>query len=151
MIARGFDAAAFQEVQPPPPPAVPEDYRYDPAGRRDPFVNPVRTTPPPAPPEPENAASAPAPPGGLSGVRLADARVTGVVTSEHTAMNAALILAPGGTTFIVRTGDSLLDAVVAGIRSDAVVFRPGPPPDGPGPGSGGEIVRRVGGPPPDGP
>lgn len=150
LIAPCRAAAPFQQVPGPPPPAIPEDFRYDPAGRRDPFVNPVPVAPP-APEQPEDPAGAPVRPGGLSGVPLAEARVAGVVTSADAAMNAALILAPGGATFIARPGDSLLDAVVAGIRSDAVVFRRGAPADGSRPRAGEEVVRPVGGVTPDGP
>jgi hypothetical protein len=124
----------------PPVLAVPRGYKYDPRGRRDPFVNPV-----PKPPAPEPAIPVIRPPG-LKGVLLVEANLTGVVTSrEATAMNRVVIAAPGGRTYFAAPGDALFDAVIKEIRPDSVVFTLAPP----GGNRGGqqpanrEVVRRV--------
>jgi hypothetical protein len=104
--------------EPPPVLSVPKDYRYNARGRRDPFVNPV--------PKPvQRAAAAPqAPqcPQGLKGVLVSQATISGVVTSKEPSMNIAIIGAPGGKTYFARIGDALCDAVVTGIKLDAVTF-----------------------------
>jgi len=101
--------------------SVPKDYRYNARGRRDPFVNPV--------PKPvQRAAAAPAQaqapqcPQGLKGVLVAQASISGVVTSREPSMNIVIIGAPGGKTYFARVGDALCDAVVTGIKLDTVTF-----------------------------
>ncbi|HYR44548.1 MAG TPA: hypothetical protein VER98_16075 [Terriglobia bacterium] len=107
--------------EPPPVLSVPKNYRYNARGRRDPFVNPVpkpvqRTggAPPPPPQCPQ--------PQGLKGVLVAQAAISGVVTSREPSMNIVIIGAPGGKTYFARVGDALCDAVVTGIKLDTVTF-----------------------------
>jgi hypothetical protein len=100
----------------PPVLAVPRGYKYDPRGRRDPFVNPV---PKPAPPEPAIPVIRPP---GLRGVLMSEANLTGVVTSRESSMNRVVIAAPGGRTYFAAPGDALFDAIVKEIRPDSVVF-----------------------------
>jgi hypothetical protein len=102
---------------PPPAMTVPENYRYQSRGRRDPFVNPV-----PIPAEP--AAVIPVErPKGPKGVLLSEARLLGIVYStEAPEMTRAMIGANGGMTYFLRKGDELFDAVVKDIQRDAVVY-----------------------------
>src|SRR5262245_4577370 len=77
----------------PPVLSVPEGYKYNGRGRRDPFVNPV--------PKPiTKPAASPAPPRqrppGLKGVLVSEAVVAGVVTSREPSMTVVVITAPGG-------------------------------------------------------
>jgi hypothetical protein len=120
----GFSQAQQPQPQKPPeepPPAmsVPKTYRYNARGRRDPFVNPV-----PKPVQRAATPGAPPPqcPQGLKGVLVSQATISGVVTSKEPSMNIAIIGAPGGKTYFARIGDALCDAVVTGIKLDAVTF-----------------------------
>jgi hypothetical protein len=101
--------------------SVPLTYRYDPRGRRDPFVNPI---PKPNPPEPEIPVVRPP---GLKGVLLNEANVIGIVTSREPAMNVAVISAPGGKTYFATRRDTLFDAAIKDIRVDSVIFTLRPP------------------------
>jgi hypothetical protein len=105
---------------PPPVLSVPADYRYDAAGRRDPFANPI----PKGGGEPSGSDQTTitiARPPGLPGLLLAEARLSGVVTSREPSMNRAVIVGPGGKTYFATRGDALLDAVIKEIRSDSTV------------------------------
>src|SRR5712671_1688222 len=77
-------AAAPPPEEPPPPLAVSKDYRYNPRGRRDPFVNPV-----PKPVQAQRAAVVPpsARPDGPRGVLIAEVTVAGIVSSREPSMN----------------------------------------------------------------
>ena len=125
--------------EPPPALSVPRNYRYNARGRRDPFVNPV-----PKPVQRAAAAPAQAPqcPQGLKGVLVAQATISGVVTSREPSMNIAIIGAPGGKTYFARVGDALCDAVVTGIKLDTVTFALTAP-GGADQKSPREIVRKV--------
>ena len=115
--------------------AVPPSYRFDPSGRRDPFVNPV---PKPKPGE------APVPiirPKGLPGVLISEAQIAGIVWSHEAEMNRAVIAAPGGRTYFARKGDALFDAVIKDIERDGVVFQVKKDRDGSP--TVEEVVRRV--------
>jgi len=96
---------------------VPQDYRYQSRGRRDPFVNPIpKPTVPVVPPAP------PRPPG-LKGVLVREAQIAGVVTSKEPNMNVVIISAPGArAAYFARVGDELFDAVVRNIQLDTVTF-----------------------------
>ena len=128
-----------QADEPPPVLAVPPGYKYDPRGRRDPFVNPI---PKPVEPEPEIPVVRPP---GLRGLLIAEAVLVGVVSSKEPSMNKVIIQAPGNKTYFAGRGDALFDAVIKEIRPDAVVFtlvgRPGS--RGQPPQENREVVRRV--------
>ena len=139
--------AAFQQPrpgQPPPPPteeepppamAVPQSYRYDSRGRRDPFVNPV--------PKPPPGVVAPIiRPKGLPGVMISEAQIAGIVWSHEAEMNRAVIAAPGGRTYFAKKGDALFDAVIKDIERDGVVFQVKAK-DREGNATVEEVVRRV--------
>ncbi len=133
-------AAQPPAVDPPPVLAVPAGYRYDPRGRRDPFVNPV---PKAAQPEPEIPVVRPP---GLRGVLVSEATIIGVVTSREPSMNMAVILGPGGKTYFATLGEKLFDAVIKQIQADAVVFEVPAPGGQAGQGQAApprEVVRRV--------
>jgi len=103
--------------EPPPAMAVPQVYRFQTRGRRDPFVNPV---PKPAAP----VAVVPIErPKGPKGVLLSEAKILGVVYSKDAPdMTRAMIRSSGGMTYFLRKGDELFDAVVKDIQRDGVVF-----------------------------
>ena len=114
-------ASGAQVEDAPPILSVPSGYKYDPRGRRDPFVNPI---PKPAPPEPEVPVIRPP---GLRGVLIAEVKLMGVVTSREPAMNKVIVQAPGNRIYFAARGDALFDAVIKEIRPDAVVFTLAPP------------------------
>jgi hypothetical protein len=130
-------AAQQQQVEPPPILTVPPGYRYDPRGRRDPFVNPI---PKPAAPEPEIPVVRPP---GLRGVLVSEAIIIGIVTSREPQMNVAVIEAPGGKTYFGARGDELFDAVIQQIRTDEVVFQLSAPRRPGGETPPREVVRKV--------
>ena len=110
-------AKAPPQREEPPVLAVPPGYRYDAAGRRDPFVNPVPksvTKAAPAPPRQR--------PPGLKGVLVSEAGIAGVVTSKEPSMNVVVIAAPGNKTYFARVGDALFDGVVKDIQLGTVTF-----------------------------
>jgi hypothetical protein len=110
-------AKAPVEEDPAPVLSVPEGFRYDQRGRRDPFVNPM---PKPAAPPPEVPTIRP---DGLPGVLVAEARISGIVTSKEPGMTKAIINAPGRKApYFAVNGDTLFDGIIKEIRPDAVVF-----------------------------
>jgi hypothetical protein len=137
--AQAPPAQTTPEVQEPPPVlVVPPGYKYNPRGRRDPFVNPV---PKPAPSAVEIPVVRPP---GLKGVLVTEALIGGIVTSREPSMNVALILAPGGKTYFATKNDTLFDAVIKEIQADAVVFALTPPGRPANPAvPAREIVRKV--------
>lgn len=129
-----------EEVTTRPPLAVPEGYRYNPAGRRDPFVDPR----PPVVVEVDTGPAIPdVRPQGLPGVLLNEALLMGVVTSSEAGMNVVLIQAPGNRTFIARPGDELLDVIISDIRPNEVVFEVKPFEGSPEPVEREEVVRPI--------
>jgi hypothetical protein len=145
-LDRAVFATTLQEQEGPedglverPALAIPPGYRYDPAGRRDPFVNPV---PPPvvvetSPVLPELR------PQGLPGVLLNEAQLMGVVTSSERAMNVVVIQVPGNRTFIARPGDEMFDVIISEIRPGSVVFEVKPLEGEPEPAEREEVERPV--------
>jgi hypothetical protein len=103
------------QVQPPNPLTIPQGYRYDPAGRRDPFVNPVQ-------PEIEIPTVPDVRPPGLPGVLLNEAGLNAIVRSPDPESSVVVIAAPGERVFIAHTGDELYDVVIREIRDRDVVF-----------------------------
>jgi len=108
-------AKAAEPEEPAPPLAVPPGYRYEPRGRRDPFINPV---PQPAPTETGPPVVRP---DGLPGVLVAEVKIAGIVHSGEAEMNRAMLTA-GRRTYFAEVGDSLFDAIIKEIRPDEVVF-----------------------------
>ena len=110
--------AAAKVEDPPPPLSVPAGYRYEPRGRRDPFVNPVPKT------QGGGLAEDPIPvvrPDGLPGVRVSEVKLSGIVHSTDNEMNKAMLVV-GRNTYFAKKGDRLFDGVVKEIRRNEVVF-----------------------------
>jgi Tfp pilus assembly protein PilP len=103
--------------EPLPAMSVPQTYRFQTRGRRDPFVNPVPKPVAPVAPVPLER------PKGSKGVLLSEAKILGVVySSQAPDMTRAMISSNGGVTYFLRKGDELFDAVVKDIQRDGVVF-----------------------------
>ena len=110
--------AAAKVEDPPPPLSVPAGYRYEPRGRRDPFVNPVPKT------QGGGLAEDPIPvvrPDGLPGVLVSEVKLSGIVHSTDNEMNKAMLVV-GRNTYFAKKGDRLFDGVVKEIRRNEVVF-----------------------------
>jgi len=103
--------------EPPPALSVPPGYRYEPRGRRDPFVSPI--------PKPRGGAveeSMPlVRPDGLPGVLVSEVKLSGIVHSTDAQMNKAMLVV-GRNTYFAKKGDSLFDGVIKEIRPNEVVF-----------------------------
>lgn len=104
-------AAAAAEDAPATPPA---NYTYSPDGRRDPFVSLV------------NRGTEPGPrvrgqrPDGVKGLLVNEVVVRGILRSEGGWI--AMVGAPDGKTYTVRTGDRLMDGTVRSINAQMLVF-----------------------------
>lgn len=120
IVASGSASVAQSPAPPPPPsgappaPTPPEDYSYEPASRRDPFVSLVnRGT------DSQPAARA-ARPEGLPGLLVDEVVVRGIVQTANGWM--AMVSGPAGRTFTVRAGDRLMDGSIRTISAQAVVM-----------------------------
>jgi hypothetical protein len=96
----------------PPPPPEPPGYTYDPEGRRDPFVSLLMRGS-----DPGSAATRPPGPPGLL---INEVIVKGIVRDRSGFI--AMIQGPDTKTFIVRTGEKLMDGSVKAITADTVIF-----------------------------
>ena len=90
---------------------------YDGGGRRDPFVSLIA---PKANPSVARAVVAPRPGAGLAGLAVSDVQLKGVIRSGATFV--AILEGPDGRTFLAKRSDRLMDGVIKGIESGAVVF-----------------------------
>ena len=95
---------------PAPDPVAP--YSYDPQARRDPFVSLLARGSDPA--------SASTRPAGLPGLLISEVAVKGIVRDRSGFI--AMVQGPGTKTFIVHTGDKLMDGTIKAITADTVVF-----------------------------
>jgi type IV pilus assembly protein PilP len=93
------------------PAAEAEPYTYDPQGRRDPFVSLVGRGSEPLPSE--RAA-------GVPGLLVSEVTVKGIIRDRQGFL--AMIQAPDSKTYLVRSGDKLLDGGVKTITPEGVVF-----------------------------
>jgi type IV pilus assembly protein PilP len=94
-----------------PPPA--QGYRYEPQGRRDPFVSLVnRGT------EVQTPSAARGP--GVAGLTVDEVALRGIVHSRGAYV--AMVQAPDGRSYIVRSGQRLYDGKVKAVTATAVVF-----------------------------
>lgn len=100
-------------VSSPLPQAPDSGYTYDPAGRRDPFVSLLGRG------EAVNVSSSNRP-AGLPGVLINEVSVKGIFKNDKGFI--ALLQTPDGKTYIVHTGEKMLDGSVKAIAQDAVVF-----------------------------
>jgi hypothetical protein len=106
------DAAASAGA-PPPAPMAPQGYSYEPAGRRDPFVSLLRRGT-----DPKATGSRPT---GVPGLMIGEVTVKGIVR-DRSGFIAVIQGADNKQTFMVRTGEKLMDGMVKAITADAVVF-----------------------------
>jgi type IV pilus assembly protein PilP len=88
-------------------------YAYDPDGRRDPFTSLLQRGADPK----ANGANRPQ---GPPGVLIGEATVTGILKDPSGYI--AMIEAPDKKTYIVRTGQKMMDGSVKSITADSVVF-----------------------------
>ncbi len=93
-----------------PKPATPESYSYDPAGRRDPFLNLLGTGGGPTSRKGE----------GPSGIAVAEISVRGVLQSRNGLI--AMVQGPDNKTYIVHQGDKLLDGSIKTITTQGLVI-----------------------------
>jgi Tfp pilus assembly protein PilP len=93
-----------------PKPAMPESYSYDPAGRRDPFMNLLGTGGGPTSRKGE----------GPSGIAVAEISVRGVLQSRNGLI--AMVQGPDNKTYIVHQGDKLLDGSIKTITVQGLVI-----------------------------
>jgi hypothetical protein len=112
--------AAPPKVQDDPVPvlAVPQNYRYEVRGRRDPFLNPV--------PKPLGSATGlieKPRPAGLKGALVSEVRLMGIWVSSDPTSTRAVLQVPGiKAPILAMRGDALFDAVIREIRPDMVIF-----------------------------
>jgi Tfp pilus assembly protein PilP len=93
-------------------PVVQQGYTYSPEGRRDPFVSLVNRG--------SDQRVQSAKPAGVPGLSVGDLVIRGIVANNRTYI--AMVQAPDGKTYVVKTGDQLYDATVKAVLADAVVF-----------------------------
>ena len=93
-------------------PPAPPSYSYDGAGRRDPFVSLLRRG---------TETSGATRPKGLSGLAIGEITVKGIVRDRSGFI--AMVQGPDTKqTFIIRSGEKLMDGTVKAITADGVVF-----------------------------
>ena len=93
--------------------AAPQGYSYDPAGRRDPFVSLLRRGG-----DSRGPANRPA---GVPGLMIGEVTVKGIIRDRSGFI--AMIQGPDTKqTFVIRTGEKLMDGSVKAITADGVVF-----------------------------
>jgi len=105
-------AAAAGAAQAEKPPVVPENYTYDPAGRRDPFLN-LLGSGTDAHPESKKGE-------GPAGMTVADISVRGVMQSKSGLI--AMVQGPDNKTYIVHPGDKLADGSIKSINAQGLVI-----------------------------
>jgi type IV pilus assembly protein PilP len=93
-------------------PTVPDNYTYDPAGRRDPFVNLLG-----AGTESHQVSKKGE---GPSGMTVAEISVRGVMQSKSGLI--AMVQGPDNKTYIVHAGDKLLDGSIKSITAQGLVI-----------------------------
>jgi len=111
----GQPASTAPAAQPPaPPPAGPADnYTYDPAGRRDPFLDLLNTGT-----EPRTVVSRRGE--GAAGLSVGDISVRGLMQSLGGFY--ALVQGPDGKTYMMHPGDKLLDGTVKSVNAEGLVI-----------------------------
>jgi Tfp pilus assembly protein PilP len=97
-----------------PTPESQTGYTYDPAGRRDPFINLVRRGTDSA------RAETPVRPPGLAGIGVGELTLKGMMQSRTGYV--ALVQGPDNKTYIVKPGDQLLDGTIRTITADTMVL-----------------------------
>ena len=104
--------APLPEAEAAPPKAVaPENYTYDPAGRRDPFINVLGTG---TDTRQSKKGDGPA------GMTVSEISVRGVLQSRGGLI--AMVQGPDNKTYIVHQGDKLLDGSIKTITTEGLVI-----------------------------
>ena len=110
--AQGPAPAALEAGAPAPAAPPPAGYAYDADGRRDPFVSLlVRGT---------DTRSVSQRPAGLPGLLVGEVVVKGIVQDRSRFIG--MVQGPSTRTFIIRSGERLMDGSVKAITADSVVF-----------------------------
>lgn len=105
-------APAAPSAQQTPPPAPPETYAYDPAGRRDPFVNLLGTG--------IEQRTSLRKGDGPAAMTTSDVSLRGILQSRGAFI--AMIKGPDNRTYIVHPGDKLLDGTITTITAHGLVI-----------------------------
>ena len=103
------EAPAAPGAVPEPPP---DNYSYEPDGRRDPFLNLLGTG--------SAAAATGRRSEGAAGLTVAEITVRGVLASGGALI--AMIQAPDNRTYIVRQGDKLVDGTIRSVTTTGLVI-----------------------------
>jgi type IV pilus assembly protein PilP len=103
--------AAPVAAKPAPPPV--EAYAYDPAGRRDPFLNLISSGG-------DGRNQAKKGEGGPAGMSVAEISVRGVMESRGKMV--AMVMGPDNKTYVVHQGDKLLDGSIKSITPQGLVI-----------------------------
>ena len=96
----------------PPGPSAPDNYSYQPDGRRDPFLSLVGTGADPR-------SSLPRKTEGPAGMTLGEISVRGIMQSRGTLV--AMIQGPDTKTYIVHQGDKLLDGTIKSVIAQGLI------------------------------
>ena len=95
-----------------PPPVIPENYTYDPSGRRDPFLSLLGQG---------TDAHQPSRKGeGPAGMTVAEISVRGVLQGRNGVI--AMVQGPDNKTYIVHAGDKLADGSIKSITAQGLVI-----------------------------
>jgi Tfp pilus assembly protein PilP len=96
----------------PSAPPLPENFAYQPDGRRDPFLSLLGAG---AQTEPKGGRGE-----GAASFTLAEISVRGIVLSKGRLL--AMAETPDGKTYLIHAGDKLADGVVKNVTSEGLVF-----------------------------
>jgi Tfp pilus assembly protein PilP len=108
----GQGAAATPGATAQTPPPLPENYTYQPDGRRDPFLNLLGTGN-----EPQNTGRRA---DGAAGLTVAEIAVSGVLESRGALI--AMVQGPDKKTYIVRAGDRFVDGTIRSITPQGLTI-----------------------------
>ena len=97
------------------PPAPPANFEYQPEGRRDPFLSLVNRGTDAGAGMPAGAR-----PEGVAGITVEEVAVRGILQSRGGWI--AMIAAPSGRAYTIKTGDRLMDGVVRAINAKSVIL-----------------------------
>ena len=109
--------AAAPQAKPAAPPAAsappaPENYTYEPAGRRDPFLNLLSSGSDPRPTSRTGE--------GPAGMTVAEISVRGVMQSRGALV--AMVMGPDKKTYVVHQGDKFLDGTIKSITPQGLII-----------------------------
>lgn len=93
-------------------PPVPENYTYEPAGRRDPFLNLLNSGGDPRPASRSGE--------GPAGMTVAEISVRGVMQSRGALV--AIVMGPDKKTYVVHQGDKFLDGTIKSITPQGLII-----------------------------